>query len=432
MADFERLIKKALSSQDATSADVRQMVYQSSRNALQKIIDGNRNLTVEAVMTQKQGLEECIEKIELEYTMPRPPVPAPISEPVSPPTPVEQSAPTPEPQPEIVPEPQLEPQPKVEPKVEPVTQHPLDELQQILHSTSPSGDPFLDAPTKPLAEPQLHAEPSLQATNPTVEAPVQVANVEPQSSLDPVIDVAPERGLDQPDDYYDQPQNVPIGFEKRRKTQKRIFWVIINLLILALLAWIIYIVATGFYNNSLFGQNDGDGRRINPNTLSQQENSEDYITVIDSGDLSSLVMAGRGKAELVNQLNSEMIRIHSTRDAANRSQPAEPILIRLKPGVLGLISGKRVTVEIYAKSGSGEQAHFSVGCEFGSLTECGRKRFLAGPQPSASVFAFQMDRVTNPNQDIFLTLSTDTTKESAITGKGDTLDLAYIRLSYEE
>jgi len=183
-------------------------------------------------------------------------------------------------------------------------------------------------------------------------------------------------------------------------------------------------------NGTLLGNNDS-GPKLNPNSVSQHADSENYITVINANDLSSLNTAGSGKAQIVNQLNSNMIRVNSVRDALNRVEPASPMLIRLKPGVLKQISGKRVTVEIFAKSGGSDSAHFAVGCEFGNLTECGRKRFLAGSQPNASVFAFQMDEVTDINQDMFITLSTDTTSEAAVTGKGDILDIVYIRLAVE-
>ena len=195
------------------------------------------------------------------------------------------------------------------------------------------------------------------------------------------------------------------------------------------MAWLTYFIVAGILDGSLFEQNGS--ARENPNAISRQADSENYITVIEASDLSSLVMSGRGKAEIVKELNSDMIRVNSVRDALNRAEPALPILIKLKPGVLKQISGKRVTVEIFAKSGGGETAHFAVGCEFGSLTECGRKRFLAGSQPNASVFAFQMDTINDISQDMFLTLSTDTTSQAAVTGKGDILDIVYIRLSVE-
>jgi hypothetical protein len=443
LANFERLIRGALASQDASSAQVRQVIYQSSRNALQKIIDNNRSLTVEAVMEQKRKLEQSIDEIEAEYN---PPAPAAVVE-----TPAEIEAQVfEEPavvnnQPdEFIAPPSLEepvaPQAVAPSPVQPVEQNPdpLHEIQQILESTTPK------APQpQAVQEPSLAPEP-VATTQPEVQAVQSVAPAAPQP--EPVTDAKPQiqqdeidlqlqdsaRGAQQqpPEAYYHEEENMPLGFSKRRKKQKRVLWTIIILLILGLLAWMAYIVFNNMVNGTLLGNND-NGPKLNPNSVSRQADSENYITVINANDLSSLNTAGSGKAQIVNQLNSNMIRVNSVRDALNRVEPASPMLIRLQPGVLKQISGKRVTVEIFAKSGGSDSAHFAVGCEFGSLTECGRKRFLAGSQPNASVFAFNMDEVTNINEDMFLTLSTDTTSEAAVTGKGDVLDIVYIRLAVE-
>ena len=412
MANFERLIRGALASQDATSPEVRQRIYQSSRNALQKIIDNNRSLTLESVMEQKRRLEVSIEEIEAEFNPQAPaPQPAEITPADNPETSLQQSAEAETPEDQFVTPPPPLPE-----------NDPLHEIQQILESTS----------TQPVqsdvVEPVVETEPET-ASDEVVAPPTQTP-----SNGDDVAVEAPHQPegptpSSDPDDYYDDQENLPLGFSKRRKTQKRFFWTLITLVILGMLAWIVYFLVVSFLNGSLVGQ--GEGNKENPNAISRQADSENYITVIEASDLSSLVMAGRGKAEIVKELNSDMIRVNSIRDALNRAEPAMPILIRLKPGVLKQISGKRVTVEIFAKSGGGETAHFAVGCEFGSLTECGRKRFLAGSQPNASVFAFQMDTINDINQDMYLTLSTDTTSQAAVTGKGDILDIVYIRLSVD-
>ncbi len=400
MANFERLIRGALASQNASSTEVRQVIYQSSRNALQKIIDNNRSLTLESVMEQKRKLEASIEKIEAEYN-PQAPVSSHVkelqSEALARPIVIDEK-----------PEEFITPSVAAAPKV--AENNPLHEIQQILEITTP------------------------QATQ---EKPV--SSVETEQMLQPeqaensaVIDGGADyEGSLQQQDYYETQESIPLGFSKRRKTQKRFFWTLLTLLVLGLLAWATYIAVMSVLDGSLIGQNNDNGLKQNPNAISRQADSENYITVIEAGDLSSLVMSGRGKAQIVKQLNSDMIRVNSVRDALNRAEPALPILIKLKPGVLKQISGKRVTVEIFAKAGGGETAHFAVGCEFGNLTECGRKRFLAGSQPNASVFAFQMDNVNNINQDMFLTLSTDTTSQAAVTGKGDILDIVYIRLSID-
>jgi len=311
---------------------------------------------------------------------------------------------------------------------------PLHEIQQILESTSPNPAQAKSAETA-IVEPEVKLEQPVVETPVPTPAPVAVAPepapiaVEPEVAINAPNNIA-EPSL-QPEPYYEEHGAIPAGFSKRRKTQKRFFWTLIILIILGLLGWIAYIVVNGVLDGSLIGQKNNTGPKLNPNSISRQADSENYITIIEASDLSSLITASRGTAQLVKELNIDMIRLGSTRDELNRLESAKPMLIRLKPGVLQQISGKRVTVEIFAKSGSSDTAHFAVGCEFGILTECGRKRFLAGSQPNASVFAFQMDPVNDINQDMYLTLSTDTTSEASVTGKGDILDIVYIRLSVD-
>lgn len=183
----------------------------------------------------------------------------------------------------------------------------------------------------------------------------------------------------------------------------------------------------GVVSGTLFGLNQSKPAQ-NPNAPSNQATSAEYVTILQPGDLSAMITAGRGKAEIVTELNLEMIRLSSVRDDQDRSQPAKPILLRLKPGVLEQISGKNVTFEIYGKSASSSPAQFTVKCQFGALGSCGRKRFRVGLQPEASIFAFDLGVVTDLNMKAYIAISTDTTAAAAATGKGDAIDIVYARL----
>ena len=54
--------------------------------------------------------------------------------------------------------------------------------------------------------------------------------------------------------------------------------------------------------------------------------------------------------------------------------------------------------------------------------------FLLGLQPEASVFAIRKDAISDPPGDLYLAINTDITNNAAITGEGDVLDIAYIRI----
>ena len=393
MANFEALIRNALASQTDKSPQVREAVYRSSRNALNRIIEGNRSLTVEAAMAKKAELEECITRIEAEFS---PPPPMPES-----------------PDRFFVPE-----------------DDPLYELQQILSDgrtpppqSEPEPEPYQPQANTGVTGNDPHYE-SVEAASDEVhpeQAPGDLRPVEPDhhSLADNEVPALGE-------DDYPLDSRMPDGFRQRRRKQKIGIWIIVTLTILALLGWIAYQLFVAFQDGSLMGlDNSSSG---NPNSISNDVNTAGYITVLKPSDLSSLVVAGRGTAELVTQQNTQMIRVRSLRDPANREQPAEPLLLRLKPGVLQQIRNKQVTVEIYAKSGTNMQAQFSVSCEFANGSDCGRKRFVAGIQPQASVFEFDFAGVSNLDADYFIAFNTDTTSNAAITGEGDLLDIVYVRL----
>jgi len=220
---------------------------------------------------------------------------------------------------------------------------------------------------------------------------------------------------------------MPLEFAKRRKTQKRLAWFIGTLVLLALLGWLAFYLYMGVVNGTLFGLNSKP-QTSEPGTENSVNDARRYITIVEPGDLSSLITAGRGDAELVNELNVDMVRVTSVRADDDRSKAARPILLRLQPGVLDQISGKNVTFEIFAKSGTGSPAQFTVKCQFGALGSCGRKRFRVGLQPEASIFAFDFAKVSDLNQKAYIAISTDTTAEAEIIGKGDAVDIVYARL----
>ena len=92
------------------------------------------------------------------------------------------------------------------------------------------------------------------------------------------------------------------------------------------------------------------------------------------------------------------------------------------------ITGKRVTAEIFARSGTSRAAQFAVECLFDQGANCGRKRFHVGVQPEASIFAFMLDPETASSAVKYIAINTDITENASITGEGDALDIVYVRL----
>ena len=57
MANFEALIRGALAAKGSASPEERAIVYQSSRNALNRLLESNRSMTVETAVQQQKALE---------------------------------------------------------------------------------------------------------------------------------------------------------------------------------------------------------------------------------------------------------------------------------------------------------------------------------------------------------------------------------------
>ena len=198
-------------------------------------------------------------------------------------------------------------------------------------------------------------------------------------------------------------------------------------LLMALAAWLIYFATERFLAAKTAGPQADIAATSDPAHRESVE-SADYITILSPQDTSTLDTAGRGRAEIVSQSNIEMIRLVSLRPEDKRNDPAPPIVLTLSPGVLSQISGKRVTVEILAKSGSSGPVGFAVGCEFDNEDLCGRKRFRIGIQPEAIVFTVNTRKSLNENSKAFMTISTDITSSASLTGEGDPVDILYARL----
>ncbi len=395
LSNFESLIRGALAKQDATNPAIRQAIYKSSRNALQKLIDNNRNMTVEMALKQRKSLEAAIDLIEDEIVNPAPPPP---------PEPVEE----PEPSPTV----SLETTEPVSVAPRKLPEDPLQELKEILSVSEPE-TPAAQEATSPVEEPdeaELFTVDDSIDHNPSVELDTGPAQLNTELNDDMIVD---------------NDHELPQGFSNRRKKQRWYSSIIIFLVILSLIGWIGYRLYVGFLDGSLIGFNPNSNSATESNT---GQSSTDYITILEPSDLTALETDGRGIVELVTQQNIEIVRMYSIRDSNNRNEPADPILLRLEPGVLEQVSGKTVTIELFAKSGGDGPAQFTVQCDFGDAGNCGRKRFRVGLQPEASVFAFEFGQISNLDQDMFIAINTDTTVNAAITGDGDVLDLIYARL----
>ncbi len=233
-----------------------------------------------------------------------------------------------------------------------------------------------------------------------------------------------------PRDYYRDEYNDYDRDDDGSPVFRRIIAVLALVAILGVIGWLGYTLFTTVLGSLASWQASEPAPQTRTVDPAEQDTNADasYITVLSPEDTTALEIAGRGKAEIVSQSNTELIRLISLRPAGARDQQAPPILVRLQEGVLPRIAGDRVTVEILAKSGTTAPATFAVGCEFGGQDLCGRKRFKVGIQPEAIVFTINVGTELADAGEAFLTIATDIAPDAALTGEGEPVDVIYARL----
>ncbi len=219
------------------------------------------------------------------------------------------------------------------------------------------------------------------------------------------------------------PDRAPV-YKRRNPLARRIWPIAMVIAVLLVILWIMYALLT--VRSDQTGEPQGTGN------TSQTAEDGTIITLLRPTDLSALVTAGRGSAELVTELNQQMLRLKSIRQGTAAGANAEPMLLELEKGVLRQISGKQVTVEFYSKSGSSGPAQFAVQCDIGGDSVCGRKRFRVGLQPERSLFSLDLTNGISTDERAFLAINTDVTNAADTSGSGDEIDIIHVRLIIDE
>jgi len=375
-ADIESLIRQALARQNGFDPQVRMKIYQSSRNALAKMIARSGVVPPDIIEARNRLLEETISKIEHEFT-----------------DEVSVAANEMSPQTDQVP-------------VAPIPVQPVQQVPPPI-SIADTNQPAAMAPH----EPAISADAAFTGLDTgTADNRVPVAALDTES---PQLVSDSARQYSEPTPQYARPRPKPIRY---------IIW-LIALVILIIVGWIVYMVASDYL---VTPQSKPLSQQITQN--SDGSNPGTFVTILEPEQPGALVTAGNGTAQIVNDSTNPVIRIMSVRQAETRVTQADPLLLELAPGILKAIAGKKVTVEIMAKSGDSSPATFAVSCDFGELGECGRKRFRIGLQPEAVIFSIQISADYKEGQRAFLAINTDVTSAAALSGNGAKIDILYARI----
>ena len=396
-ADIETLIRQALARQNGFDPVVRQKIYQSSRNALAKMIARSDALPPEIIKARSQSLEDTISKIENEFSLELDPAPI---------------ATTSEPPVEILQQVELSVQNQIS---HPETFVPQQPEPPAFQEITPAVQPDLATTTQPqqgVAEVRAVAEPS--TVPPVYQASPEAAGTRQQPAAH-----QPSVGPDPVEEYA---KATPQNARPKRKKFRYLVWLMM-LMVMAIVGWVAYSLSLEYLTAKPTKLNNPQIARNNGGT-----SGGEFFTILDPTQPSALVTGGNGTAEILSAGSQPVVRITSVRQPGNLSQQADPIYLELAPGILKDIAGKKVTVEIFAKSGGNRAATFSVSCDFGTLGKCGRKRFRIGLQPEAVIFSIQISGDYVEGQKVRLALNTDVTSAAAQTGKGAKIDIIYARI----
>ncbi|MFK5977576.1 MAG: hypothetical protein QM488_01650 [Rhizobiaceae bacterium] len=374
MANFDDLIRQALFKQDSSNPVVREQIYHSSRAALSRMIERKGDVAPAVAERQRNILEQSILKIETEF-------------------------------------------------LNPPSRAPSVDITQAAVSPTPS------LPSSPAVPPPVEKIMARQATPPVSHEPI----ISTHQDAAPQYVEAPEpvSQYDDGEEFY-TPDHEP-DLTSRYKARRRVIKFVGFLGLLAIIALVVYV--SYLLVLALIDKNTGDlpqNREVNRVSAlnpidGEAQNLNQYITLLEPNDPSTIVTDGAGQAKIVNGVDSTVLRIVSLRSNFDKSQPAKPILLEILPGILSQIMGKKITVEILAKSGSSGPATFSVECMFGDIGSCGRKRFRVGLQPEAVVFSIDV-KGENLNERAYLAIRTDIASSANLSGRGDILDIISARL----
>lgn len=107
--------------------------------------------------------------------------------------------------------------------------------------------------------------------------------------------------------------------------------------------------------------------------------NRDWIRVFSPSDASAVTAPTGTTAEVMEDASGSFLRIRS-------GESGSAILFDVGQGVLEQVAGKSATFDIVARAEEGKETEMSVDCNFGELGDCGRKRYAVGYEQGDYLF----------------------------------------------
>ncbi|SFN76815.1 hypothetical protein SAMN03159463_00516 [Mesorhizobium sp. NFR06] len=398
MDAIEKAIRNAFEKGNAEDRAFRERVYRSAFAALDRVLQANPNVTVEAAITRRKAVQAKITEIESEF------LPA-------------------------VPDVTLPP--------ENVASAGNAAKGQRADAPAASPAPWVDAPLPPS---QTASSPSI-----TVDGPVQPdASDLPRSRVLPrVPDIMPDETALPDAPLLDDSPGAPVGNgaevapdrDERRIRGRRLPLTAIFVVATLLAAVGIggyFAIQTGVFKTAaqldtgppeptptLDSEDSSQPAEAgSPQKPGEADQSKNWINVFSPADPTHVSAPSDAGAEVMKDDTGQFLRIRS-------GASGSAIAFDVGQGILEKLAGKHAMFDIVARSEEGKETQISVDCNFGDLGDCGRKRYAVGHERNEYLFDVQFPN-KHPGAAGTIAVNSDFDKQ------GKSVDIYEIRVSIAE
>ena len=150
----------------------------------------------------------------------------------------------------------------------------------------------------------------------------------------------------------------------------------------------------------------------------QTDETQDWITVFSPADPTQVSAPAGAQAEVMKDDSGSFLRVRS-------GGPDAMVAFSVGQGVLEQIAGKHAVFDILARSEEGKETQITVSCKFGSLGDCGRRRYAVPHERGEYLFDVQLP---NKEPDAGGTIAIN----SDFDNQGKAVDIYEIRVSLSE
>ncbi len=393
---IEKAIRSAFEKGDAEDRAFREKVYRSAFAALDRALQANPSLTVEAAINRRKAMQAKITEIESEF---QPAAPAASAAP--------------------------------EPVAGVAAERAADENDAPEHAAS-APEPVIAAentsetPFDVSVEPERREAGALSAGAPEVSLDWRV---EPRATP-PAPDIS---GARTPTLVGDAAAEVAPDRDERRARRRLPFAQIF------LAATVLAAVGIGgwwaFQTGLLKTPAERDTAVPNPPATVESEDfipeaeappllpgqadaERNWITVFTPDDATQVAAPADTSAEVMEDDTGSFLRIRS-------GASGSAIVFDVGQGILEQVAGKKATFDIVARAEEGQETEMSVDCNFGELGDCGRKRYAVGYERGDYLFEIDFPDA-NPGSGGTIAVNSD------FANQGKAVDIYEIRVSVAE